>query len=115
MKDTVIIKVYRNDIACGDYHDLCLKDFDLKVKELKTFADSINKNIYFTVCNALGCADFDCFAEITYNGTLTENEKEMYASIVKFFAKDAKIEKKTLSNYDLPLSIIFTKAEIDTF
>ncbi len=113
--DTVVIKVYRNDITCGDYHDVYLDKFDLKVKELKSFAKDIGKQIYFTVCNALNCADFDCFAEVTYNGVLTEQEKDKYISIIKFFAQDAEIDRATLNIYDLPLSIIFTKAQIETF
>lgn len=115
MVDTVIIKVYRNNITCSDYHDISLDNFDLKVKELKNFADSIGKKIYFTVCNALDCADFDCFAEITYSGTLSEQEKEKYISIIKFFTQDANIERETLNIYDLPISIIFTKAQIEVF
>ena len=91
MKDTVVIKVYRNDISCSDYHDIYLNDFDAKVKELKSFA------------------------EITYSGTLSEQEKDKYISIIQFFAQDAEIKRGTLEIYDLPLSIIFTKAQIETF
>ena len=113
MKDTVVIKVYRNDIACSEYHDVYLNDFNAKVNELKSYANQIGKKIYFTVCHALDCADFDCFAEVSYSGILSEQEKEKYISIIKFFAKDANIERNTLNVYDLPISIIFTKAQMD--
>lgn len=114
MKETVIIKVYRADITGNDYHDLLLDESGKKLEELKSFAKSIDKNVYFTVCSALDCAEFDCFAEITYNGTLSEQEKDAYLSIIKYFMKDAKIVKDTLDIYDLPLSVIFTKAQIET-
>ena len=112
MKNIVIIKVFRNDITCNDYHDINLNNFDLKLKELRSFADSIGKQIYFTVCKALNCADFDCFAEITYNGTLSEQEKEKYESIVKYFAQDADIENGELKVYNLPVSIIYSKVQM---
>ncbi len=114
MKDTVIIKVYRNDIACGEYHDITLDEFDLKIKELKNFAEQIGKKVYFTVCNALDCADFDCFAEVVYSGELSVQEKEKYTEIIKFFAKDGRIENGALNIYDLSISIIFIKAQIET-
>ena len=114
MKDTVIIKVFRNDITCGEYHDITLDQFDLKIKELKDFADQIGKKVYFMVCNALDCADFDCFAEVVYSGELSVQEKEKYTDVIKFFAKDANIESGTLSVYDLPISIIFIKAHMET-
>ena len=114
MHDTVSIKVYRNDIACGEYRDITLDEFDLKIKELKDFADHIGKNVYFTVCNAVDCADFDCFAEVVYSGELSEQEKEKYTDIIKFFSKDGSIEGGSLNIYDLPISIIFIKAQIET-
>lgn len=113
MKETVIIKVYRQNITCSDYHDIMLEDFNLKVNELKTFAKSIGKNILFTVCKVLDCADFDCFAEITYNSALSEREKEKYISVIKYFTQDADIAKSELNIYDLPCTIIFTKAQIE--
>lgn len=115
MKDTVTIKLYRNAISCGDYHDLYADDFAAKIKELKSFAEQIGKNLYFTVCNASDCASFDCFAEIAYTGTLSEQEKAEYAAIVKFFAKDAEISDGALKVYDLPVSIFFVKAQIEAF
>lgn len=113
MKDTVIIKVYRPEIQCADYHDLFLEDFDSKLNELKTFGKSCGKDILFTVCQSLDCADFDCFVEITHNCDISVQEKEKYISIIKFFTQDAGIGRGEMDIYDLPLKIIFTKTQMD--
>lgn len=114
MKDTVIIKVFRPAIQCAEYHDLFLDKFELKFNELKTFGKSCGKDIQFTVCPSLNCADFDCFTEITHNCEISIQEKEKYISIIKFFTQDANIDSGEMVVHDLPLKILFTKTHIDT-
>lgn len=114
MKKTVVIKLYRPNFTCGEFHDVKLGEFDSEIKELKRFASAIGKEIYFTVCQNLDCAEFDCFAEIIHSGELSDEEKNRYISAVKFFARDAEIAGKQLKEYDLPLSILFRQADIFT-
>ena len=112
MKDIVIIKVYRNDITCNEYHDTYNDAFEKIINETKRFANSIGKKVFFTVCTSLDCADFDTFAEIEYSGTLSKQEKDVYASLVNFFTRDAGIINNTLYIYDLPTSIFFKKSSL---
>ncbi|MCD8041418.1 MAG: hypothetical protein LUF82_07885 [Clostridia bacterium] len=82
MKDIVIIKLFKPDYSSCDFHDLYLEghlvvDANAEISELKAFGEKINKNILFTVCPSLTVADFDSFAEISYSGTLSDEEKKM--------------------------------------
>ena len=112
MKETVIIKLYRNDMYCDDYHDLCLGSFEERVKDIKTFSEKIGKKILFTVCKAADMADFTCFAEISYNTDLTEEEKQFYLNILKEFCRDGEDYGDEFEDYQLPLTVVLKKCDI---
>lgn len=113
MKNTVFIKLYRNDWENDDWHDINLDEFAKKIAELHEYGKTIGKNVYFTACQALNCTEYDCFAEVIYNSELSDDEKHTYTDAVKFFARDADYTKDYLKEYTLPCPIAFIKTEIE--
>ncbi|MGN0771745.1 MAG: hypothetical protein ACI4MI_04070 [Christensenellales bacterium] len=112
MQDIVIIKLYRNAIECCEFNDLTVDHHEELTQKLKDFGKTIGKKVVFTVCSALEIAEFDCFAEISYNGDITPKEKQYYIDILKEFSKDAEISDGVLSEYSLPLTIFFNKINL---
>ncbi|MGN0788532.1 MAG: hypothetical protein ACI4MY_01235 [Christensenellales bacterium] len=112
MQEVVIIKLYRNAIGCGEYNDLNVDRFQDVVNDIRDFGKSIGKKVLFTICTALNIADFDCFAEIEYNGDITPKEKDFYINTLKEFSKDAEIRGEALYEYSLPLTVVFKKSDI---
>ena len=113
MKNVVIIKLYRNEIFCADYHDLSLNTFEKAVNKIRSFGEKIGKTIYFFICQALNVADFDCFAEITYSGDLSKEEKDFYEKSIKIFSKDGDVYDDGMEVRDLPVKIFYLKREIE--
>ncbi len=114
MGNNIIIKLFRPQIGCADFRDLELDNFEQKVNDLRQYAKSIGKHVLFSVCEESDCADFDCFAEIKYDGELSDSEKLFYIDVIKFFARDAEVKNGHLDVYALPLNIAFTKSQIET-
>lgn len=109
----VLIKLFRNDIECADYHDIVMGDYDKKVEELHKYGEKINKKILFTISNALSPISGDCFAEITTNCSLTKQEKEYLVETIKFFCGDAEISGRTLEIKMSPLTVLFRHQQFD--
>lgn len=107
--------MYRNAIGCGEYNDLNVDRFQDLVNEIRDFGNSIGKKVLFTICNALNIANFDCFAEIEYNGDISPKEKDFYINTLKEFSKDAEIKGDTLYDYSLPLTVVFKKCDIEEY
>lgn len=115
MQEVVIIKLFRNAIECGEYSDSNLDHFQDLINEMRDFGDAIGKKVLFTVCTALDIAQFDCFAEISYNGDIAPKEKDFYINVLKEFSKDAEISGGELKEYSLPLTIVFKKCDIEEY
>ncbi len=114
MKNTVLIKLYRNNIINGDWHDMNLDEFPKKIAALRKYGKKIGKNVSFTVCQALDkCTQFDCFAEIIYDGELSEEEKSTYVDAIKFYARDAYLGARFMEEYTLKCPIALIKAKIE--
>lgn len=111
--DIVLIKLFRNDIECADYHDIMIDDYDEKIKELHKYGKEINKKILFTVINSLSPVLGDCFAEVTANCILTKQEKKHFIEIIKYFCGDAKIKGRTMDTNMSPLTVLFSKTQFD--
>lgn len=109
MKNIVIIKLYKNEITSGDYHDLMLDEFEQKYNEAKEFAKNKDKELYFNIINCEDVINADGFAEIEYNTSLDEEEKEYYKELIKYFSYDAEIENRTLNTYSTLKRIILKK------
>ena len=43
--ETVVIKLYRNDIGCSDYRDLCLDSYAKLLEEIRRFSDKIGNRM----------------------------------------------------------------------
>lgn len=43
--ETVVIKLYRNDIGCSDYRDLCLDSYAKLLEEIRRFFDKIGNRM----------------------------------------------------------------------
>ena len=112
MKEIVIIKLYRNKIWSADFNDLKLNKFEETYKNIKAFGEKIGKTVCFIPCEVLSIADFDCLAEITYNGLLSKDEKDFYEKMIKVFCQDGEIYEDGLEAYDLPLKIFYIKRDI---
>lgn len=115
MKNTVFIKLYRNDWENDDWHDMHLDEFPKKIAALHKYAKKIGKNVYFTACQAVVlCTQFDCFAEVIYDGELSEEEKCNYVDVIKFYARDAYIGERFMKEYTIkPCRIAFIKSEFE--
>lgn len=115
MKNTVLIKLYRNDYENDDWHDMHLKNFKQKIAELHKYAKKIGKNVCFTACQAVTqCTKFDCFAEVIYDGELSEEEKRIYVDVIKFYARDAYMGSRFMEEYTIkPCRIAFIKSEFE--
>lgn len=113
MKETVIIKLFRNQIWSADYSDLCLDEFEETYKKIKAYGEKIGKTICFIPCQALSIADFDCLAEITYSGQLSKEEKDFYEKAIKVFCQDGEVYDDGLEAHDLPLKIFYIKRDIE--
>lgn len=110
--DIVLIKLFRNDIECADYHDIMLGDYGKKVEELHKYGEKTNKKVLFTIGNASPVSG-DCFAEITTNCILTKQEKEYFAQMLKFFCGDAEISKGTMDIKQSELTVLFCQKQFD--
>lgn len=111
--DIVLIKLYRNNIECADYHDIMIDKFDKKVTELHKYGEKINKKILFTINKNSNSVSGDCFAEITTNCTLTKQEKEYLIDAIKFFCGDAEISNKTMEIKMKPVTVLFSQKQFD--
>lgn len=111
--DIVIIKLFRNDIECADYHDIMIDNFEEKIKELHKYGNEINKKILFTVNNSMSPISGDFFAEITSNCTLTKQEKTHFIETIKYFCDDADINNRTMDIKSIPLTVLFSKKQFD--
>lgn len=104
-----MIKLYRNDIGCGDYHDIMIDEYERKINELHEYGEKINKKILFTASQCMSPIPSDCFVEIVSNVELTHNEKKHLIEVVKCFCGDADIKGKTLDITLKPLTIVFNQ------
>lgn len=110
--DIVLIKLFKKDIECADYHDIMLDDYRKKVEELHKYGEKINKKVLFTVSNASSGLG-DCFAEITTNCILTKQEKEYFVQTLKFFCSDAKISNGAMEIKQNPLTALFCQKQFE--
>lgn len=105
MEGTILIKLYRNAISCGDYSDSNLGNFERRKKDAAEFARSHGKRLLFTVCQALEICGFDAFCEIVTDTELTEEEIIFYKKTVEGFCGDADICCGTMKEYLIPAPI----------
>lgn len=117
MNDIVIIKFFKPEYTSADFHDLYMEgelgDADADIAELKNFGKKINKTILFSVCNTIDVAWIDGFAEISYSGTISDEEKQFYVNIIKRFSRDAKVNRRGELKVDsIPVTICLNKMEL---
>lgn len=105
MEGTILIKLYRNAISCGDYSDLNLENFGQRKKKAAEFARSHGKRLLLTVCQAADICGFDAFCEIVTDTALTEEEIAFYKKTVESFCGDADISRGTMEEYQIPAPI----------
>ncbi len=101
MEGTILMKLYRNAISCGDYSDLNLENFEQRKKRAAEFARSHGKRLLFTVCQAADICDFDSFCEIVTDTELTDEEIAFYKKTVEGFCGDAEIIGGELKEYQI--------------
>ena len=111
MEGTIIIKLYRNAISCGDYSDLNLEKFEQMKKNAAEFARSFGKRLLFTVCQALDICDFDMFCEIVTDADLTSEEENFYKKMTEEYFCDGKIEKGELTELRICPPVIVYSAK----
>ncbi len=104
MEGTILMKLYRNAISCGDYSNLNLENFGQR-KKAAEFARSHGKRLLFTVCRAADICEFDAFCEIVTDTELTEEEITFYKETVEGFCGDAEITGGELKEYQIPMPI----------
>ena len=91
MKDIILIKLYRNEFSCNDYHDWMLDRYPLFVKELERYIQEKGKSVYL-ICMATNI--IDCtplakpFAEIEYTGNFSPDEREKCFDVLKRLSSD---------------------------
>ena len=105
MEKTILIKLYRNGISCGEYSDLYSEDFERWKKDAAAFANSHGKRLLFTVCQTLPICDFDAFCEIVTDAELSEEEAAYYRDLIGKFCGDADISRGEMNEYQIPAPI----------
>lgn len=109
--DIVVIKLFRNEIGCSDYHDIMIEEYQEKVEELHKYGEERGKKILFTVCNSMSPIEADTFAEVTSNYDISDEEENYYIDVIKFFCGDAEISYRTMDITFCNPIVIFKKVD----
>lgn len=99
---TIIVKIF-TQAKLGEYHDLCINEFESLINEMKQYAKQRKSILYFSAMSNDPCgfpANSDCFAEIEYTGELQDADKQYYIATLRKLATDGSIEKDGMSVFE---------------
>lgn len=100
----VIIKLFRN-VDNSDYSEIMIDKFTDIIKDIKTYGKKLGETVLVNITNSesiinVSPEEYDCFAEITYTNSLTEDEKKFYIQSIKKLSTFGKVHKREMDIID---------------